>query len=90
LLGRHAGDVCLVATDVEMPRLDGLALTRQIRADQRFAGLPVIALSSLAGEEEVARGLAAGVTEYQVKFNKDELTESIRKAIRQNARGPAE
>jgi two-component system chemotaxis sensor kinase CheA len=44
--------------------------------------LPVIALSSLAGDEEIARGMAAGVNEYQVKFNKDELTESIRKAIR--------
>jgi two-component system chemotaxis sensor kinase CheA len=83
LLDRHAGEICLVATDVEMPRLDGLALTRQIRADQRFAGLPVIALSSLAGEEEIARGMAAGVSEYQVKFNKDELTESICKAIQQ-------
>jgi two-component system chemotaxis sensor kinase CheA len=89
LLDRHAGEVCLVATDVEMPRLDGLALTRQIRADQRFAGLPVIALSSLAGEEEIARGLAAGVSEYQVKFNKDELTESIRKATGRKSEGPA-
>ena len=89
LLDQHAGHVCLVATDIEMPRLDGLALTRQIRADQRFAGLPIIALSSLAGEEEIARGMAAGVTEYQVKLNKDELTESIRKAVRETANGPA-
>jgi len=89
LLDRHAGDIRLVATDVEMPRLDGLSLTRQIRADGRFADLPVIALSSLAGDEEIARGMAAGVSEYQIKFNKDELTESIRKAIRQNANGPA-
>jgi two-component system chemotaxis sensor kinase CheA len=86
LLDRHADEVCLVATDVEMPRLDGLALTRQIRADRRFAALPVIALSSLAGEEEIARGMAAGVTEYQVKFNKDELSESIRKAVRRDPR----
>jgi len=82
ILDRHPGDVDLVATDVEMPRLDGLALTRQIRADRRFAGLPVIALSSLAGEEEIARGLAAGVNEYQVKLNKDELLASIQKAVR--------
>jgi len=82
LLERHAGEVDFVTTDIEMPRLDGLALTRQIRADRRFAGLPVIALSSLAGEEEIARGLAAGVNEYQVKLNKDELLASIQKAVR--------
>ena len=81
LLDQHAGEVDLVATDIEMPRLDGLALTRQIRADRRFSGLPVIALSSLAGEEEIARGMAAGVDEYQIKLNKDELTDSIRKAV---------
>ena len=81
LLDQHAGEVRLVATDVEMPRLDGLALTRQIRADSRFTGLPVIALSSLAGDEEIARGMAAGVNEYLVKINKDELAESIRKAV---------
>jgi len=84
ILDHHAGEVDLVATDVEMPRLDGLALTRQIRADQRFAGLTVIALSSLAGEEEIARGMAAGVDEYQIKLNKEELLESIRKAGRRN------
>jgi len=81
ILDGHADEVDLVATDVEMPRLDGLALTRRIRADERFAGLPVITLSSLAGEEEIARGMDAGVDEYQIKLNKDELTASIRKAV---------
>ena len=81
LLERHAAEVDVVTTDIEMPRMDGLALTRQIRADRRFARLPVIALSSLAGEEEIARGLAAGVDEYQVKLNQDELLDSIRRAI---------
>jgi len=89
LLDRHAGEVALVATDIEMPRMDGLALTRQIRADARFEGLPIIALTSLAGEDDIAHGLAAGVTEYQVKLNRDELLESIRKALRRNGKGPA-
>jgi two-component system chemotaxis sensor kinase CheA len=88
LLDQHAGEVDVVATDIEMPRLDGLALTRQIRADGRFARLPVIALTSLAGEEEIARGIAAGVDEYQIKLNKDDLTESIRKAVARKKSAP--
>ena len=68
--------------------MDGLALARRIRADVRFAELPIIALSSLAGEDEIARGMAAGVNEYQVKLNKDELIESIRKAVRGKANSP--
>jgi two-component system, chemotaxis family, sensor kinase CheA len=87
LLNRHAGEVDLVTTDVEMPRLDGLSLTRQIRSDRRFADLPVIALSSLAGEEDIAAGMAAGVSEYQVKLDKDELQESIRKLVRGTVAG---
>ena len=85
LLDRHAGEVAAVATDIEMPRLDGLSLTRQIRADGRFDELPVIALSSLAGDEEIARGLAAGVNEYQVKLDPDEFVQSIRKAVERSA-----
>jgi two-component system, chemotaxis family, sensor kinase CheA len=81
ILDQHAAEVDMLATDIEMPRLDGLSLTRQIRADKRFTTLPIIALSSLAGDEDIARGRAAGVTEYQVKLNQDELVESIRRVM---------
>jgi two-component system chemotaxis sensor kinase CheA len=84
LLDRHAGEVSAVATDIEMPRLDGLGLTKRIRADGRFATPPVIALSSLAAAEEIARGMAVGVTEYQVKLDPEQLLESIRKAVGAN------
>ena len=81
LLDHHAGEVDVVTTDVEMPRLDGLSLTRQIRADGRFPGIPIIAISSLAGEEEIARGMDAGVDEYQVKLDREQLQASIRRAV---------
>jgi two-component system chemotaxis sensor kinase CheA len=87
LLDGHAGEVAVVATDVEMPRLSGLGLARRIRADGRFRDLPVIALSALADEDEIARGLEAGATEYQIKLNKDNLLESIHRAM-QNAAEP--
>lgn len=89
-LEAHGGEIALVATDIEMPRLDGLGLTRRIRSDQRFAGLPVIAISTLAGEEEIARGLAAGVSEYQVKLDKEQLAGSIRRRLRFPANGAEE
>jgi two-component system chemotaxis sensor kinase CheA len=88
LLDGHAGEVAVVATDVEMPRLSGLGLARRIRSDGRFRDLPVIALSALADEDEIARGLEAGATEYQIKLNKDNLLESIHRAM-QNRAEPA-
>jgi two-component system chemotaxis sensor kinase CheA len=88
LLDHHAGEISLVTTDIEMPRLDGLGLTKRIRADSRFAGLPVIALSTLASDEDMARGLSMGVSEYQVKLDQNQLLESIRKAAGRNTNDP--
>jgi two-component system chemotaxis sensor kinase CheA len=65
-------------TDIEMPRLDGLGLTRRIRADKRTAHLPVVALTSLAGDDDVARGQAAGVNDYQTKLDRDRLSGRLR------------
>ncbi|MBS1802414.1 MAG: chemotaxis protein CheW [Acidobacteria bacterium] len=71
-------EVDAVVTDVEMPRLDGLGLVRRIRADERTLKLPVIALTSLAGDEDVARGKAAGVNEYQTKLDREQLLGCLR------------
>ncbi|HUI55920.1 MAG TPA: chemotaxis protein CheW [Bryobacteraceae bacterium] len=73
ILGQNAPGVSLVVTDIEMPRLDGLELTRRIRSTPRLAGLPVIMLTSLAGEEEMERGRAAGATAYCIKLDRDQL-----------------
>jgi two-component system chemotaxis sensor kinase CheA len=78
LLLQNLESVRAVVTDVEMPRLDGLGFTKRIRADKRTAGLPVIALTSLVGEEDVARGKAAGVNDYQTKLDRDELLGRLR------------
>jgi two-component system chemotaxis sensor kinase CheA len=62
----------LVVTDVEMPDLDGLALTRSIRANPRLANVPVLIVSSHASEEDHQRGLDAGADGYIVKTSFDE------------------
>ncbi len=84
-LEANADKVNLVLTDVEMPRMDGLGLARAIRADPRFNKLPIIALTSLASEENIARGMEAGVNEYQVKLDHDLLLEGIRNLLHTNA-----
>ncbi len=64
----------LVVTDIEMPNMNGLQLCRAIRGDARFRSLPVIALTSLAGEDDIRAGKAAGIDEYQVKLDREQLT----------------
>jgi two-component system, chemotaxis family, sensor kinase CheA len=77
LLLEHVDEVDVVVTDIEMPRLTGLGLAERIRAERRSAHLPIIALTSLASEEDVARGREAGINDYQVKLDRDRLTASL-------------
>ncbi len=79
---QEKGDhIRLLVTDVEMPQMDGLELTRKIRNDPRFSKLPVIAVTSLAGDEDMAKGKAAGVDDYQVKFDRDKLLTSVARLV---------
>jgi two-component system chemotaxis sensor kinase CheA len=65
-LVREAG--CeLVVSDVQMPRLDGLGLTRRIRTDPRLSAIPVVLITSLDAPEDRAAGLEAGASGYVVK-----------------------
>ncbi len=57
----------LVLSDVMMPGLDGFALVRAMRANERLRGVPIILLSARAGEEEAAKGLATGANDYIAK-----------------------
>jgi chemotaxis protein histidine kinase CheA len=67
-LGRmQNGTYDLILTDVQMPKIDGFALTRALKADARFAKLPVIILSSLASPEDRRRGVNAGADAYLIK-----------------------
>jgi chemotaxis protein histidine kinase CheA len=63
----QSGTYDLILTDVQMPRLDGFALTRRIKQAAQYAGVPVVILSSLASPEDKRRGLDAGADAYLVK-----------------------
>ncbi|MFF1405394.1 SpoIIE family protein phosphatase [Streptomyces sp. NPDC058294] len=69
----------LVVSDVMMPRLDGLSLVRELRADPRTAAVPVLLLSARAGQEASIEGLQAGADDYLVKpFAAAELLARVR------------
>lgn len=57
-------EIELVVTDLEMPRLGGLDLTRAIRADGHRSSLPVVMVTSRGSEEDRRRGMEAGVDAY--------------------------
>ena len=71
MIGRDAS-IALVISDLEMPGLDGLGLTRAIRADPARAALPVVIVTSLGSEEDQRKGIEAGADAYMAKHNFDQ------------------
>jgi len=74
--------VDLVLLDWMMPRMAGLDTCRALRADHRFARLPVLMLTARAREDDVRRGLAAGADDYIVKpFSPREVAARVAAAL---------
>jgi two-component system, chemotaxis family, sensor kinase CheA len=79
----NAENFHLVLLDVEMPRMDGLELTRRIREHKKLADLPVVLLTSLATREHRERGVQAGANAYFTKgsFDQTNLLDVIKRLI---------
>ena len=68
-------------SDIEMPEMDGLSFARNVRASGGWMRLPLVALSSRAEPEDVARGREAGFTDYVAKYDRDALLSSLRECL---------
>jgi two-component system, chemotaxis family, sensor kinase CheA len=66
--------IALVLTDIEMPELDGMDLTRAIRANPARSSLPVVIVTSHGSDDERRRGIEAGADAYMVKSGFDQQT----------------
>ncbi|MDX9720346.1 MAG: response regulator [Myxococcota bacterium] len=77
------GKYDMLISDINMPRMDGVELTRRIRSHVTLRELPVILVTSRHRPEELALGISAGADEYLVKgsFEQDRLLELVKRHL---------
>jgi len=77
--GRSVRDeIRLILVDAEMPEMDGYVLTKHLKSDARFSGVPVVMHSSLSSEANRAMGKTVGVDAYVAKFDAEVLADTLR------------
>ena len=74
--------VDLVITDIEMPNMDGFELSHRIKDHPSFRELPIIALTSLTSDEDRQRGYDAGIDDYQVKMDREQVLAAVGRLLR--------
>jgi two-component system chemotaxis sensor kinase CheA len=89
-LTREKHDCRLVLTDIEMPIMTGLQLSRHVKDHPQLGKLPVIAMTTLAGDEDVQRGFDAGVDDYQIKMDREQLLNTVRRLLSEYATAAAQ
>ncbi len=73
--------ITLILTDIEMPEMDGYILTKTVKSDPRFEGIPILMHSSLSGMSNQTLGKSVGVDAYVSKFEPRRLAEALRTYI---------
>lgn len=72
----------VLVTDIEMPRMDGFDLVRNVRKDKRFTGMPIVAVTTRASDDDIRTGKEVGIDEYQIKLDQEKLMEAVNRAAR--------
>lgn len=73
----------LILTDMNMPYMDGIEFTKQVRANPEVSNIPIVMLTTEADEEERQRAYKAGVDDYLVKpATGDQIVESMKRIIK--------
>ena len=77
-----AGQVHMLITDLNMPKLDGIGLTRWVRANPSMKFLPIILLTTESQADKKQAGKAAGATGWIVKpFKPEQLLAVVKKVL---------
>jgi two-component system chemotaxis response regulator CheY len=77
-----SASVDMIITDLNMPRVDGVELIRQIRAQAKHKGVPILMLTTESQDTKKQEGKAAGATGWIVKpFNAAQLVDVVKKLV---------
>lgn len=72
----------LVLADVNMPRMDGISLVRELRGLPDYKGTPILILTTESNPEKKQEGKAAGATGWLVKpFDPEQLLATVRRVL---------
>ncbi len=83
--GLKESSPALIISDVKMPGMDGFELLKRLREIPKMADVPIIMLTSIGKEKDVARGLNNGANDYIVKpFSATELLARIDRLLRKH------
>jgi len=86
VLGGAPDDWSAVLMDLQMPEMDGIEATKRIRADARYAALPILAMTAHAMVEERERCLAAGMADHIAKpIDPHAMFQTLARWVRSNA-----
>jgi two-component system chemotaxis response regulator CheY len=81
-LARLQGQVHLILTDLNMPRMDGIELVKRVRADATYKYVPIVLLTTESQDAKKQAGKTAGATGWIVKpFQPEKLLAVIKKVL---------
>lgn len=73
----------LIVSDMNMPYMDGIEFTKNLKNDPTWSNIPIIMITTEADEEDKKKAFEAGVDDYLVKpANADQINDSIKKILK--------
>ena len=71
----------LIITDLEMPEVDGFELIKEIKTNPDYKNIPIVVVTSLAGEDVRRKVYDLGANSYEVKLNREKLLEEVERLL---------